>query len=217
MQTPQGCGYSRAAMGGLLPKPTWGSGPSPRLPGQHTSPPKSTGQLALTHAHLLFQKPLLLHSFLQRQANPLSLCLRDDELLGGRDRASGEAGAASGWAHRSRRYKPRPSPCTCRRWPPSSQGRPGAAGGPVGQAAAASLASGPSRTWSTSPPSGSSERLRVGLGAASRPPALPAARPAEHVRPAGQPQHSDQNRGESEAGRDAAGLTRARGRDGCPQ
>lgn len=78
-----------------LPKSAWFGGPSSGLlPRQRTSPPcvsgsawqlrppKRVGQLALTHAHLLLQKPLLLHSLVQRQANPFGLFLLDDKLLG---------------------------------------------------------------------------------------------------------------------------------------
>lgn len=122
-------------------------------------PPKRVELLALTHAHLLLQEPLLLHSFIQCQADPLSLRLWDDKLLAGRQGACGEARWSVTGAHEEQKSRPKPSPCTCHRWLPSSQGRLGAAGGPVGQAATASLASGPSQTWSTGPPSGSGRKI----------------------------------------------------------
>lgn len=68
-----------------------------------------------------------------------------------------------------RKSRPKPSPCTCHRWLPSARGHWGAAEGLVGQAAAACLASGPSQTWSTGPPSGSSRKLGMTLGAAAGP------------------------------------------------
>lgn len=45
-------------------------------------PPKKARQLVFIHAHLLLQKPLLLHSLVQCQANPLGLLFLDDKLLG---------------------------------------------------------------------------------------------------------------------------------------
>jgi len=86
--------------------------------GQTERPPSGTGQtlgnarqskqpvapsiqlsLVFPHAHLLFQEPLLFHSFVQRQTNPLSLCLWDDKRLGRQRQALSEVQAASWGTH----------------------------------------------------------------------------------------------------------------------
>lgn len=41
-----------------------------------------------TGAHLFLQKPLFLQGLLQRQANPLGLCLWDDKVLNKQERTS---------------------------------------------------------------------------------------------------------------------------------
>lgn len=96
MWNPQDCGSGwGAGQKQLFPKPTWcgqpliqGSAFPPSPPVCLAAmPPKRVEPLALTHAHLLLQKPLLLHSFIQCQADPLGLLLWDDKLLGRQTRS----------------------------------------------------------------------------------------------------------------------------------
>lgn len=53
-----------------------------------SSPPLLSLSGRFTGAHLFLQKSLFLHSLLQRQANPLSLGLRDDKTLSKQQKAS---------------------------------------------------------------------------------------------------------------------------------
>lgn len=77
---PPGCGCVRPAVhsGSSSPGSRGAAAPSRRLP-----TPLPTGA---AHGHLLLQEPLLLHSLIPRQADPLGFCLRDDKLLHRRDR-----------------------------------------------------------------------------------------------------------------------------------
>lgn len=65
--------------------PMWQS-LSTSLPVLHLSGLRSASTKAL--AHLFLQKPLFLQGLLQRQADPLSLCLRDDKALNKQERTA---------------------------------------------------------------------------------------------------------------------------------
>lgn len=99
---PPGCGCVRPAVhsGSSSPGSLGAVAPSPCFP----TPVRSAA-----HVHLLLQEPLLLHSLIQRQANPLSFCLRDDKLLHRRDQAHDEQKyRPSTGPRRSKKYKPKP-------------------------------------------------------------------------------------------------------------
>lgn len=57
-----------------------------------SSPPLLNLSGQFPGAYLFLQEPLLLHSLLQRQANPLSLCLRDDKTLSKQKKGSVKRG-----------------------------------------------------------------------------------------------------------------------------
>lgn len=103
---------NKARRGQQLPRATDSS------KGQTERPPSGTGQtlgnarqskqpvapsiqlsLVFPHTHLLFQEPLLFHGLVQRQTNPLSLCLWDDKRLGRQRQALSEVQAASWRTH----------------------------------------------------------------------------------------------------------------------